>query len=40
MQVSPCAIKISTKYPLIAIGCPNDKVYLYKFTRKDSILTI
>ena len=39
MDVKPCAIKIGEKYPLIAVGCPNDRVYLYKFTRKDSIFT-
>ena len=35
MEVRACVVRFGEQYPLIAIGCPNDRIYLYKFSRKE-----
>ena len=40
MEQSACALKISEQYPLIVVGCPNDKIYLYRFKKKDSRIEV
>lgn len=35
MEVPPCALKVAEQRPLLAIGCPNDKVYIYRFSRPN-----
>lgn len=37
---SPCALKIADKHPLLAIGCPNEKIYLYKLTRRENLFEV
>ena len=40
LEAAPCALKIAEQQPLLAVGCPNDKVYIYRLSRKNHNLLV
>lgn len=36
----PCTLKVATHIPLLAVGCLNEKIYLYKLDRKENIFKV
>lgn len=40
MPGPPCTLKVATNIPLLAVGCLNEKIYLYKLERKENVFTV
>jgi hypothetical protein len=37
LQSTSSAIKISESLPMLAVGCHNERIYLYKLLRKENV---
>lgn len=40
LESASCSVKISENFPLIAIACINEKIYLYYFERNENVFDV
>ena len=40
LPANPLAVKIANEKPLLAVGCADDKIYLYKVSRKETCFNV